>query len=474
MLSTPQIYAHIAMDSSSSTRPSPRPAEGSAHRRRPSLTLSPHLAASHPVPVPSRHGTISNRSPRSAHETLSTSFSLKRRSKGSFSSLSLSGSLSLGSALLSSSADVFGEDDEDHIDVDAGDWLNASASEISFAEGEKVVRIAGATRVEEAVTLLLEPGTHYLLVELHDEQQTQAFFDYADLNTFLLLVLNAKPLGEGYSHGSDGECKEIVDRIHQGERIVVGDLCNISGKNPYYLVNANAPLRTFVQLYSRGVHRVAMSGGHVISHETVLRYLLGLDKPPSILEAPIGSRQLRLNLHPLISIPTSSSVLGAMQVMCQHGLRVLGVLDETRRTALTNESSPLLAPADEGKGGLISIVRVMDCARIVVPSEGKQALTLSLADLIKLVESEEAAGKERGEERMPIHTLPPTTTLIYACHLILATSSSRVFVRTDSAPSPLLSPTTEPPILPMSPAQLSPHCVLSIVDVFRCLVAVYT
>ncbi|KAK6902967.1 hypothetical protein I203_108228 [Kwoniella mangroviensis CBS 8507] len=450
------------MDSSSSTRPSPRPAEGSAHRRRPSLTLSPHLAASHPVPVPSRHGTISNRSPRSAHETLSTSFSLKRRSKGSFSSLSLSGSLSLGSALLSSSADVFGEDDEDHIDVDAGDWLNASASEISFAEGEKVVRIAGATRVEEAVT-------------------------YADLNTFLLLVLNAKPLGEGYSHGSDGECKEIVDRIHQGERIVVGDLCNISGKNPYYLVNANAPLRTFVQLYSRGVHRVAMSGGHVISHETVLRYLLGLDKPPSILEAPIGSRQLRLNLHPLISIPTSSSVLGAMQVMCQHGLRVLGVLDETRRTALTNESSPLLAPADEGKGGLISIVRVMDCARIVVPSEGKQALTLSLADLIKLVESEEAAGKERGEERMPsecrfqlyhadppVHTLPPTTTLIYACHLILATSSSRVFVRTDSAPSPLLSPTTEPPILPMSPAQLSPHCVLSIVDVFRCLVAVYT
>ncbi|WVQ70046.1 uncharacterized protein L199_008270 [Kwoniella botswanensis] len=176
-----------------------------------------------------------------------------------------------------------------------------------------------------------------------------------------------------------------------------------------------------------------------------------------------------------------------MQVMCQYGLRVLGVLDETRRTALTNDSSPLLAPADEGEGGLVSVVRVKDCARIVIPSEGKQALTLSLADLIKLVESEEAAGKERGEERMPsecifqlyhadppVHTLPPTTTLIYACHLILATSSSRVFVRTDSTPSPLLSPTTEPSILPIPPAQLSPHCVLSIVDVFRCLVAVYT
>nr|XP_019042260.1 hypothetical protein I302_08861 [Kwoniella bestiolae CBS 10118]OCF21190.1 hypothetical protein I302_08861 [Kwoniella bestiolae CBS 10118] len=429
------------MESTSSTVPSPRTGEGSAPRRRPSLTLSPHLAASHPIAVPSRHGTLSNRSPRSAHETLSTSSSLKRPSRGSFGSLSLSGSLTLGSALLSSSADVFGEEeDEDIINVDAGEWLNTPAADISLAENEHVVRIRGDVRLEEAV---MEPT----------------------------ICLSSRLMDKAAQHSSTS-------------RLTFSD---ISGKNPYHSIDRNAPLGSFIQLYGRGIHRVAIEGDRVLSHESVLRHLLGLERPPSLLEARINSKLLRLNLHPLISVPTSSSVLDAMQIMRRHGLRVLGILGEARRTASGDDSSPLLIPADESKGVLVSVVRAKDCAKIVVPSEGKRALTMSLTDLVKLVESEETAGRERGEERMPseseriessadglVHTLPPSTTLVYACHLILATSSSRVFVRNDFGPSPVVSPSTEPSSLPVPPAQLSPHCVLSIVDVFKCLTAVYT
>ncbi|WVW83049.1 hypothetical protein I302_105066 [Kwoniella bestiolae CBS 10118] len=402
------------MESTSSTVPSPRTGEGSAPRRRPSLTLSPHLAASHPIAVPSRHGTLSNRSPRSAHETLSTSSSLKRPSRGSFGSLSLSGSLTLGSALLSSSADVFGEEeDEDIINVDAGEWLNTPAADISLAENEHVVRIRGDVRLEEAVM-------------------------YADLNTFLLLVLDAKSFKNDHTQSKDDKYSKAIEVLRRRDKIDVGSMCS-------------------------------------------------LERPPSLLEARINSKLLRLNLHPLISVPTSSSVLDAMQIMRRHGLRVLGILGEARRTASGDDSSPLLIPADESKGVLVSVVRAKDCAKIVVPSEGKRALTMSLTDLVKLVESEETAGRERGEERMPseseriessadglVHTLPPSTTLVYACHLILATSSSRVFVRNDFGPSPVVSPSTEPSSLPVPPAQLSPHCVLSIVDVFKCLTAVYT
>nr|XP_018263821.1 uncharacterized protein I303_03694 [Kwoniella dejecticola CBS 10117]OBR85979.1 hypothetical protein I303_03694 [Kwoniella dejecticola CBS 10117] len=150
-----------------------------------------------------------------------------------------------------------------------------------------------------------------------------------------------------------------------------------------------------------------------------------------------------------------------MQAMNRHGLRVLGVLAEAKQRSSGSDNSPIMSPVDEDDNTLISVVRGKDCARLVVPSEGKQALALSLAELIKIVEGDEPAGMQRGEERMPVHTLPPSTTLVYACHLILATASSRVFIRT-SSPAP-----------PNSKECYSPHSVLSIVDVFKCLVQIY-
>ncbi|WWC61098.1 uncharacterized protein I303_103676 [Kwoniella dejecticola CBS 10117] len=132
-----------------------------------------------------------------------------------------------------------------------------------------------------------------------------------------------------------------------------------------------------------------------------------------------------------------------MQAMNRHGLRVLGVLAEAKQRSSGSDNSPIMSPVDEDDNTLISVVRGKDCARLVVPSEGKQALALSLAELIKIVEGDEPAGMQRGEERMP------------------ATASSRVFIRT-SSPAP-----------PNSKECYSPHSVLSIVDVFKCLVQIY-
>lgn len=152
----------------------------------------------------------------------------------------------------------------------------------------------------------------------------------------------------------------------------------------------------------------------------------------------------------------------------------------------TSPGMELPSPFD-GLGGpeLVNIITVETCARLVVPSEGKQALGMGLDQATKVMQVIEHAGQTRGEERVPgeslasslrrssskahpivVHTITPHSSILHASHLILATSSSRVFLRTPYGMSPPLSPTT--PSLstsltspPSSPSVSSLHSSIS-------------
>jgi glycine/D-amino acid oxidase-like deaminating enzyme len=185
--------------------------------------------------------------------------------------------------------------------------------------------------------------------------------------------------------------------------------------------------------------------------------------------------------------------MDAMQVMSLNGLGALGVV--TGETEWEGEPSSLVA-----------VVTANDCSKLVVPSEGKQALGMGLGDMCKNVMAEQHGGRERGEERVPgefkaksittnghkltvVHTITPGTTLLHAANMLLATSSSRVFLRTPPASSPPLSPVTSferltPPTspelvtsfpgLPDPPrTHISSQYVISILDILSCLARAY-
>lgn len=112
-------------------------------------------------------------------------------------------------------------------------------------------------------------------------------------------------------------------------------------------------------------------------------------KPP-----PLFRRQLSdvdLPLHQLISLPHTATVLDAMQVMSINGLSAIGVVIADPKSDPERESE---------LGALIGVVTVTDCSKIVVPSEGKQALAVSLGEMCKNVQKDHK-GMERGEERVP-------------------------------------------------------------------------
>lgn len=98
--------------------------------------------------------------------------------------------------------------------------------------------------------------------------------------------------------------------------------------------------------------------------------------------------EVDLPLHQLVSLPQTGTVLDAMQVMSLSGLSALGVVtgDPDRDGELSS---------------LIGVVTTTDCAKLVVPSEGKHALEMGLSEMCKNVLSDHEGGEDRGEDRVP-------------------------------------------------------------------------
>lgn len=320
-------------------------------------------------------------------------------------------------------------------------------------------------------------------------------------------------------------------------------MCDISQKDPYHALPTETPVRTLLPLFASGLHRIAITSSgspQILTAAMLLEHLISLPPglvPPSFSLA-ITSPALDLPLNPFISLSGTASVLDAMQVMSGQGMSALGVLSgagsvssrDRRESSGSSSSSasreplqplpltssptllPTLSPGLEvmssplDAGELMSVVTTQDCTTLVVPSEGKQVLGMGLGQMVKGLQVVEDGGKTRGEEKMPgkhasrpvltvVHTITFTATLLHACNLILATSSSRIFLRTPVGMSPPLSPTpsltmsafSPPPspsistlslvehrrasrgLPPPPPTQFAPHYVISILDILACL-----
>ncbi|TXT06072.1 hypothetical protein VHUM_03545 [Vanrija humicola] len=430
--------------------------------RRPSLSTSPRVIPASsprvvpipspravPLPVPQRHGSIHGGSFGSVSDF--TSFSPRlwsNKESGSFrGSVSLSNSFVLGPPVTDGS--------------DETAWLDVTASEVTK---ERAKMVSGDTNLEQATEILMQSDLQSLLVETG---AGYGLFDFADLNTVLLLVLTASSQGS-FDHLDERSC-EIVSCLKRGIRLGVGTVCDISGKNPCSSFPPDTPLRQLLPLFASGVHRVVITSDPptILGSSGLLEYLTR--QPPSLLRLSLS--EVDLPLHPLVSLPATASVLDAMQVMSLNGMGALGVIGSD------SDRDPELS-------SLVGIVTVSDCSKLVVPSEGKHALGMALGDMCKNVLADHH-GLERGEERVPVHTITPSTSLLHVSRLILATSSSRVFMRTNPGESPPLSPVSSPgqaspPPSPSAssksiglpappPTQLSAQYVISSLDILSCL-----
>jgi CBS domain-containing protein len=299
-----------------------------------------------------------------------TSLSPRQRRRGSMSG-SFSGSASLGNSF------ILGPAVTDEMDS----WLDVTAEEVLKTAETETPRVTGDTGLEKATEILIKSEASCLLVETGGGF---GLFDFSDLNTVLLLVL-VSASQDVTEDVFDERSRELINYFKRGIRFGIGAVCDISQKNPSHSFPPSTPLRRLLPLFASGIHRVVISGEtpQILTSTALLAHLTR--KPPPIFRMPLS--EVDLPLHQLVSLPQTATVLDAMQVLSLNGLSALGVT--------TGD------PDREGElSSLVGVVTTSDCARVVVPSEGKLALEMSLADMCKGVLSEYPGG-DLGEERVP-------------------------------------------------------------------------
>ncbi|KAJ3757087.1 hypothetical protein EV360DRAFT_84339 [Lentinula raphanica] len=301
----------------------------------------------------------------------------------------------------------------------------------------RVVSVDGQISVEDACDILLSEDISCLAIKSVDHS-ISGLFDFSDVNAFLTLAAT--------KHTFTAEAvqeKPRVDDIFTAARaghVPVSIVSNLSEKNPLHILPYDATVVSLLEVFARGIHRVLIetnpSGdiqedfAGIVSDRGLLAWFLsfaqqtGSDSLRVYLFNPLNSFSdslPSLNLYTsVVATLSTEPVLEAMKLMSEEGVSSIAVLEE------------------EG-GTLLSAVSVTDVGKIVVPSQSNQILSLPLQQFISLIKYPD--GSTDGQDRYPVYSVLPTSTMLYTIQKLLATNAHRVFVTQESTgTSPVLSP----------------------------------
>ncbi|KAJ4490233.1 hypothetical protein J3R30DRAFT_3693804 [Lentinula aciculospora] len=321
---------------------------------------------------------------------------------------------------------------------DVENWLTLWQS--SFARDiidSRIVAVDGQTSVEEACDILLSEDISCLAIKSADNSLS-GLFDFSDVNAFLTLAAT--------KHTFSAEAvqeKPRVDDIFTAARsghVPVSIVSNLSDKNPLHTIPYDATVISLLEVFAKGTHRVLIKSNSlcageedcigIVSDRRLLSWFLSFAQQSEFeslrlyLSNPLCSFSdslPSLNLYTsVVATVSTEPVIEAMKLMSEEGVSNIAVLEE------------------EG-GMLLSAVSVTDIGRIVVPSQSNQILSLSLQHFISLIKGPD--GSTDGQDRYPVYSVLPTSTMLYTMQKILATNAHRVFVTQESTlSSPLLSP----------------------------------
>ncbi|KAJ4474165.1 hypothetical protein C8R41DRAFT_848119 [Lentinula lateritia] len=321
---------------------------------------------------------------------------------------------------------------------DAEDWL--TLWQASFAKDiidSRIVAVDGQISVEEACDILLSEDIPCLAIKSIDHS-VSGLFDFSDVNAFLTLAAT--------KHTFSAEAvqeKQRVDDIFTAARsghVPVSIVSNLSEKNPLHTLPYDATVVSLLEVFARGAHRVLIQSNSseaseeefigIVSDRRLLTWFLSFAQQSeseslrTYLSNPLNSFSdslPSLNLFAsVVATVSTEPVLEAMKLMSDEGVSSIAVLEE------------------EG-GTLLSAVSVTDIGKIVVPSQSNQILSLSIQHFISLIKGPD--GSMDGQDRYPVYSVLPTSTMLYTMQKLLATNAHRVFITQDSTvASPLLSP----------------------------------
>ncbi|KAI0726525.1 hypothetical protein C8Q72DRAFT_845797 [Fomitopsis betulina] len=311
--------------------------------------------------------------------------------------------------------------------VDAEEWLKTWEQVLARDLIDlPIVVIDAETTVEDACDLLLSKDIACLAVKSRPGGSPSGalyhgLFDFSDVNAFLTLAATRHKLASEDLKGNP-RVQEILAAAKAG-RVPVYLVSNLAEKNPLETLPYDATVVSLLGVFARGAHRVLIHSDTnpgflgMVSDRQLLSWFttFGQSSPTflRLLTNPLSSLSLpSIYLYfSVIAAKSGETVLEAMKLMSDEGVSTIAVVEED--------------------GRLLSAVSVSDVGKIVVPQQDNQILTTPLHQFIALIK--EPDGSTDGEDKYPVYSVSPNSTLYYTMQKLLVTSSHRVFV-TDELP----------------------------------------
>jgi len=318
--------------------------------------------------------------------------------------------------------------------ADTDEWVKAwKQVTVQDLVESPVVAVDADESVEAACDTLLSSGAPCLAIQAKDSSYL-GLFDHADVNAFLVLAATRHKSTKREDPTDPNRAEKIIAAATAGH-VPVQLVSNLSDKNPLHVLPHDADIVDLLALFAGGAHRVLVKSSiansfHGVATDrralawfasqaqkdsTFLRYLSN-----TLSSLPLPSLYLYSSV---VAVTATSTVLDAMSLMSDEGV-----------------SSVAVTVGEDGR--LLSAISVTDIAKIVVPSESSQILSMPVHQFVAKIK--EPDGATDGVDKYPVYSVLPSNTLVYAIEKLLATNAHRLFVTDDNPNSPKLGNAPEP------------------------------
>lgn len=309
------------------------------------------------------------------------------------------------------------------------DWQQVPLNEL--VEREKLIFVDADTSVEKAFEILEKRHLTSLPIRYPNENRqppaersstlqsmgvgsvqvdgVSHTFDYADLCSYLLLVLgHIEPINQ-----SD-DVKEQIALARQGKEVPVRFVTQLGTTEPFITVPSSATLLTAAEILGNGVHRIAITDSRdgtelegMLSQRRLIRYIWENGRMFKSLEPLFQTslKELGVGSTNVITINGDELVIDALQKMHGEGVSSLAVVD----------SNNMLL-------GNISIVDV----RLLTKSSQSSLLKNTCKQFLTVILSNR--GLADGKDSFPIFHVTAESTLGRTIAKLVATNAHRLWI----------------------------------------------
>ncbi|CAB4416594.1 unnamed protein product [Rhizophagus irregularis] len=293
------------------------------------------------------------------------------------------------------------------------DWTLVKA--IELVEDQKIIIIDGDTAIEAACDTLIKNNVSSAPVYDNKTKTYVGMFDWADVMTYLLIVLKKKDILEQQRKSDEELTSEFNDLLKlaiQSQPVPVKLASDISNRNPFYSVFPETSLLQVVELFGSGTHRVSVvdADGNmkgILTQSRVINYLYNnVTKFPQIEELfPKSLHELNIGKSTVISAQADSFVIEALTMMNKNSLSSIAIVD-----------------AD---GVLLGNISMSD-VKYILRSYSHSLMWKTCQQFVGHVRSRQ--GLEDGQDKYPVFDVRLTSTVGHTIAKLVATKAHRVWV----------------------------------------------